>query len=229
MLGAFFGDDRRREPIQPIPAGRLRRIEQSFRRRLSDLLEDALHRACVDNDLATAEGLYKLLESLQIRRVQTYGAERRINKEGVVRAAQALDECRQRNKRDAQAADWSEGRQWSGVWVGAWGALKHVLLVEPVSPDGKVPVVFAVGDNPSLGSRRGWSRHEATLSGCRLTIAATGFTASYNLDDQDRLSATYSCGEIVSRTAMTKIDLATLLKPGGTIPWTGNLSGRVAE
>jgi pimeloyl-ACP methyl ester carboxylesterase len=117
--------------------------------------------------------------------------------------------------------DPAELRQWAGVWVGAWGGLlKHVLLVESVTADGFARVVYAIGDNPWLGIRRAWSRHEATLSGRRLTISETGFSATYDLNDQGGLSATYTRGKNVSHAAMTKTDLATLTAPGAVIPWT---------
>jgi hypothetical protein len=52
--------------------------------------------------------------------------------------------------------DPTELRQWSGAWVGAWGGrLKHVLLVEFVMADGVARVVYAFGDNPWVGIRRG--------------------------------------------------------------------------
>jgi hypothetical protein len=76
--------------------------------------------------------------------------------------------------------DPTELLQWAGAWVGAWGgALKHVLLVESVTADGLARVVYAIGDNPRFGIRRGWSRREATLSGRRLTISEAGFSATY--------------------------------------------------
>ena len=52
---------------------------------------------------------------------------------------------------DARAAivaetDPTELRQWAGAWVGAWGGrLKHVLLVESVTTEGLVQVVYAIG------------------------------------------------------------------------------------
>ena len=117
--------------------------------------------------------------------------------------------------------DPAELRQWAGVWVGAWdGTLKHVLLVESVTADGLARVVYAFGDNPWLGIRRGWSRHEATLSGGRLTISEAGFSATYDFNDQGGLNATYTRGKIVSHAAMTKTDLTTLTVPGAVIPWT---------
>jgi len=117
--------------------------------------------------------------------------------------------------------DPTELRQWAGAWVGAWGGtLKHVLLVESVSADELARVVYAIGDNPRLGIRRGWSRHEATLSGRRLTISEAGFSATYDLNDQGGLNATYTRGKIVSHAAMTKTDLTTLSAPDAAIPWT---------
>jgi pimeloyl-ACP methyl ester carboxylesterase len=117
--------------------------------------------------------------------------------------------------------DRAELRQWAGVWAGAWGGtLKHVLLVESITANGLARVVYAIGDNPWRGIRSGWSRHEATLSGRRLSISETGFSAAYDLNDQGGLSATYTRGQIVSHAAMTKMDLTTLTVPGAVIPWT---------
>src|ERR1700733_4689952 len=115
----------------------------------------------------------------------------------------------------------AELRQWAGVWVGAWGGtLKHVLLVESVAAGGSARVVYAVGDNPWFGIQRAWSRHEATVSGRRLTISEAGFSATYDLNGQGGLSATYTRGQIVSHAAMIKTDLATLTEPNAVIPWT---------
>ena len=116
------------------------------------------------------------------------------------------------------ATDPAELRQWAGVWVGAWGGtLKHILLVESVSADGSARVVYAIGDNPWFGIRRAWSRHEATVSGRRLTISEAGFSATYDLSDRGGLSATSTRGTIVSHAAMTKTDLATLTVPGAVV------------
>ena len=115
----------------------------------------------------------------------------------------------------------TELRQWAGAWVGAWGGrLKHILLVESVTADGFARVVYAIGNNPWLGIRRGWSRHEATLSRRRLTISEAGFSATYDLNDQGGLNATYTRGRIVSHAAMAKTDLTTLSAPDAVISWT---------
>ena len=48
-------------------------------------------------------------------------------------------------------------RQWSGVWIGAWGGtLKHILLVEAVAEDGAARVVYSVA--------AGWQLLQSVLS-----------------------------------------------------------------
>ena len=109
-------------------------------------------------------------------------------------------------------------RQWAGVWAGAWGGtLKHVLLVEAIAADGSAQVVYAIGDNPHYGIRRAWSRHRATVNGRRLTISEAAFSATYDLNDQGGLNATYTRGQSVSHAAMTKADLTAMLEPGAVI------------
>ena len=40
--------------------------------------------------------------------------------------------------------------RFHGAWVGTWGDdLRHVLVVESVTPDGQAAVVFANADSPS--------------------------------------------------------------------------------
>ena len=119
------------------------------------------------------------------------------------------------------AADPAALRQWAGAWVGAWGGtLKHVLLVESVAADGSARVVYAIGDNPTFGIRRAWSRHQATLSGRRLSISEAGFSATYYLNDRGGLDAIYTRGNIVTQAAMTKMNLIAMEEPGAVIPWT---------
>ena len=73
---------------------------------------------------------------------------------------------------------------------------------------------------PRLGYEGPGHRHEATLSGRRLTISEAGFSATYDLNDQGGLSATYMRGQIVSHAAMTRADLASLTVPGAVVAWT---------
>src|SRR6266700_6656780 len=91
---------------------------------------------------------------------------------------------------DATVASTTESqsplqRRWSGVWVGAWGGIgsKHILLVESVAEDRTARVVYAIGDSLFFGIRRMWSRHKATVTEDRLTIAENGFSATYELSD----------------------------------------------
>ena len=122
-------------------------------------------------------------------------------------------------------AEPSVQAQWAGAWVGAWGGvLKHILLVESVADDGTARVVYSIGDNPAFGIRRAWSRHTATASGRRLTIAEAGFSATYDLTDRQVLQATYVRGGIRSQATLVKADVAVLTKPGALVDWTGGKS-----
>jgi hypothetical protein len=114
MVGGLF-KGRDRKPITEIPADRLQRVQRSFRRRLSDEVEDVFHRACVEDDIQTTEALYKLLESIQHRRLRTYAVERRLNDDGIVNARHALERCRIRNKRHVASSDPSAGQVTQGA------------------------------------------------------------------------------------------------------------------
>jgi dienelactone hydrolase len=116
-------------------------------------------------------------------------------------------------------------RQWLGAWVGAWGGvLKHILLVQSVAPDDTAGVVYAWGDNASVGIKRAWTRHTATVSERRLTIATAAFSATYELTDQNGLAATYARGNISAQAAMARVDFAALTIPGALVDWTGGKS-----
>jgi len=93
------------ESTTAIPAGRIDRLRASFKRRLSDAVEDVFHRALIENDLRTAAGLYAILEDIHVRRVKSYGsAERRISDEVLIKARAELDRCRELNQREAVPA-----------------------------------------------------------------------------------------------------------------------------
>src|SRR5690242_16283639 len=78
---------------------------------------------------------------------------------------------------DAKAASTAQSQsplqqRWSGVWIGAWGgSLKHILIVESVAEDGTARVIYATEDNPLFRIQPAWSRHKATVTRDRLTIA----------------------------------------------------------
>jgi dienelactone hydrolase len=125
----------------------------------------------------------------------------------------------------ASPAEPSLQRQWVGTWVGAWdGVLKHILLVESVADDGTARVIYSIGDNPYIGIRRAWSRHTAVASGRRLTLTGAGFSATYDLTDEQELNATHARGNIRSRAIMVKADLAVLTARGAVVDWSGGRS-----
>ncbi|MBS0528240.1 MAG: alpha/beta hydrolase, partial [Proteobacteria bacterium] len=129
---------------------------------------------------------------------------------------------------DASVAGSPSGnllKPWNGVWVGAWGgSLKHILLVESVSEDGTAHVVYAVGDNPYAGITRRWFRIDGIASDHTLQIKGKGFSATYQMTDGGGLKARFERGDDSSTAEMTRIDLASLLKPNAVIAWTRGVS-----
>jgi hypothetical protein len=68
-------------------------------------------------------------------------------------------------------------QRFLGAWVGRWGgALKHILIVESLQPDGSASVIYAWGDKPGLNITRGFSRIGANVSGDTLTIGSSFIT-----------------------------------------------------
>ena len=70
------------------PDGVLDRVNRTFRRRLSDRVEDLFQDACVAGDLTTADELLSVLERMQARRPA--GGERRIPDGAFARARDEL-------------------------------------------------------------------------------------------------------------------------------------------
>lgn len=96
-------DTRRRDPEQAIPLGRIERLHRSFRRRLSDDIEDVFHRACLEKDLASAAGLLAVLEDIYHGGRLGFGYERRINDEPLRQARATLRHCREANANNTTA------------------------------------------------------------------------------------------------------------------------------
>lgn len=88
---------------QHVPQHRLDRVKQSFRRRLSDEVEEVFYRAVAENDVRTAACLYATIEDMNTRRQQQHGLERRISDQALARARDALERCRTIGARDDQA------------------------------------------------------------------------------------------------------------------------------
>jgi len=121
------------------------------------------------------------------------------------------------------------GKHWLGPWTGAWGGgLKHVLVVESVAADGTARVVYAIGDNPSLGIRRQWHRHVAKISDRELKIAKGQFSATYELMPSGKAKALYRFGDLRSFALLKKADLDELIKPGVRVDWTSGDSKLVS-
>lgn len=126
-------------------------------------------------------------------------------------------------------------RRWSGVWVGAWnGSLKHILVVERIADDGVPSIVFAEADNPHTRKKANWRRMDAELSGRTLrvaervaltaTLTVPVFTATYDMDDDGRLNAIFKSGGRIARAAMTRMDLAALVRRDAVVPWSRGTS-----
>ena len=105
-------------------------------------------------------------------------------------------------------------QRFLGAWVGRWGdAVKHILIVESVQPDGSASVIYAYGVYPGLSITPGFRRLGAKVSGDTLTIEDS-FTAAYNLTSATSATASYRRGERRYQADMVKSDLAALIASG---------------
>ena len=105
-------------------------------------------------------------------------------------------------------------QRFLGAWVGRWGdAVKHILIVESVQPDGSASVIYAYGVYPGLSFLPGFRRLGAKVSGDALTIEDS-FTATYKLTSATSATASYRRGERRYQADMVKSDLAALIASG---------------
>jgi dienelactone hydrolase len=105
-------------------------------------------------------------------------------------------------------------QRFLGAWVGRWaGAVKHILIVERVQPDGSATVIYAYGTYPGLSFAPGFRRLGAKISGDTLTIE-DAFTATYKLTSATSATASYRRGERSYQADMVKADLAALIASG---------------
>ncbi len=117
-------------------------------------------------------------------------------------------------------------RQWSGVWVGAWGGLlKHILLVESVAEDGAARVVYAIGERPGPGGQRRWLRLEGIASEHALEVRGKSFSATYRQTPGGGLAARFQFGGTVNHASMTRADFEALTQPDAVVEWTRGKSG----
>ena len=73
-----------------VPAERLERINQGFRRRLDDAVEEVFQQACLGGDLEAARELLGVMTAMHARRQQAFGGDRRIADDALQRANQEL-------------------------------------------------------------------------------------------------------------------------------------------
>lgn len=92
-----------RTPQLEIPEERLAMLGRSSRRRMSDMLLETLLRACSENDMRTAAGLYEVLDDYYHRPNRSAWIERRIGDETLLKAREAIERCRARSGTEAPA------------------------------------------------------------------------------------------------------------------------------
>jgi pimeloyl-ACP methyl ester carboxylesterase len=110
-------------------------------------------------------------------------------------------------------------RRFVGVWIGAWeDAIRHVLIVENIRPNGEAQVIYAVGENPWANTRGAWHRHTALVSGDTLKISKS-FNATYKLEAAGTLIATWERRDNRALAKLSKIDLVTLARGDPALPW----------
>jgi hypothetical protein len=73
-----------------VPAERIERVHQGFRRRLDDAVEGVFQQACLGGDLETARELLGVMTAMHGRRQRDFGGERRIADDALRRAGQEL-------------------------------------------------------------------------------------------------------------------------------------------
>jgi RNA polymerase-interacting CarD/CdnL/TRCF family regulator len=72
------------------PEGILDRVNRTFRRRMSDRVEDLFQEACMSGDLTTAEELLTVLERMQSRQRGTSRSNRRVSDGAFAKAHEEL-------------------------------------------------------------------------------------------------------------------------------------------
>ncbi len=92
--------------------------------------------------------------------------------------------------------------------------------MEKAADDGSDSVIYAYGDVPSMGIRRGWAGMPATAQRNTLVVSGARFTARYELSGTDQSDATCTRGSVTGRAIITRATLAALSGPDPTIPWT---------
>ena len=106
-----------------------------------------------------------------------------------------------------------------GIWAGSWdGALRHILIVSKVEPDGKADVIYAIGDNRQLNIRAEFQRYPARIKGDTLLIESS-FRSQYTFRPDGTTQADWSRGAYSASTAMKKVSLASFAAEPPSVPF----------
>jgi hypothetical protein len=119
--------------------------------------------------------------------------------------------------------------RFHGAWVGTWGDdndIRHILVVERVTPDGRADVVFAHGDSAFYCMYREWWRSEAKIADGVLTFPGEALkmpwfrALQYVFDGPDRLlqTSTFQSGAVIAGT-LVRTDVAPLAAGDRPIEW----------
>jgi dienelactone hydrolase len=110
--------------------------------------------------------------------------------------------------------------RFQGAWAGLWGhALKHILVVENIQPDGSATATYAYGDFPSWGIKQGWDTYKATIDGDVLTVHGNGFKATYQKLPSGVLMGNFNAGQWLSQAVLNPLPF----------PQTGSLQWSTAQ
>ncbi len=113
-------------------------------------------------------------------------------------------------------------QRFVGAWIGAWeDAIRHVLIVENIRPNGEAQVIYAVGDNQWANIPGAWHRHTASVLGDVLTISKT-FNVTYKLESAGTLIGTWQRGNSRALAKLSKIELGALTRGGPDLPWSSS-------
>jgi dienelactone hydrolase len=111
--------------------------------------------------------------------------------------------------------------RFHGAWVGTWGDdLRHVLVVESVSPGGEAAVVFANADSPRYSVWANWERIEAAIGENGLRLSLGYAEVSYEMDEPYRVIGTFTrkTGSVTSGL-FTRLDASRLTSPHIVSTW----------
>lgn len=111
--------------------------------------------------------------------------------------------------------------RFHGAWVGTWGDdLRHVLVVESVTPDGQAAVVFADADSSSSSVWANWQRIEAAIGESGLRRSLGYAEVSYEMDGPDHVVGTFTrkTGSVTSGL-FTRLDASRLTSPHIVSTW----------